>query len=182
MSAAATTYRDEVKRTFTEVIESIDGLAPLQREFLMRRWLDQVLWMESAAAKAQRRYYRLRLVTVVGAVIVPALVSIDLGGDADRAISSLTLAVSLVVAASAAVEEFFHFGERWRHYRRTVEQLKAEGWLFFELVGEYDASGNGHVEAFPRFAARVEDLLREDVDVYVTEVVRERKEQGENTG
>jgi Protein of unknown function (DUF4231) len=170
-------YTDEVKRTLTEVIDSLDGLAPLQRDFLTRRWLDQVIWMEGAAAKAQRRYYRLRLVTVVGAVIIPALVSLELGGDTDRAVSWLTFAVSLVVAASAAVEEFFHFGERWRHYRRTVEQLKAEGWLFFELVGDYGGGPDGHRDAFGRFAARVEGLLREDVEVYVTRVVRERKQQ-----
>lgn len=175
--AAQISYRDEVKRTLSEVIASLDGLTALQKDFLTRRWLDQVIWMEGAAARAQRRYYRLRLITVVGAVIVPALVSLELGGDANEAVPWLTFAVSLVVAASAAVEEFFHFGERWRHYRRTVERLKAEGWLFFELVGDYGAAQNGHVGAFERFAARVEDLLREDVDVYVTEVVRERKEQ-----
>ena len=174
--ARADAYRDEVKRTLTDVIDSLDGLNALEREFLTRRWLDQVLWMEGAAAKAQRRYYRLRLVTVVGAVIVPALVSLDLGGDANNAVSWLTFAVSLVVAASAAVEEFFHFGERWRHYRRTVEQLKAEGWLFFELVGDYGAS-TGRRSAFERFAARVEELLREDVDTYVSTVVRERKQE-----
>ena len=174
--ARAPSYSDEVRRTLTEVIDSLDGLGQLQREFLTRRWLDQVMWMEGAAAKAQRRYYRLRLVTVVGAVIVPALVSLDLGGDTNDAISWLTFAVSLVVAASAAVEEFFHFGERWRHYRRIVEHLKTEGWLFFELVGDYGAA-NGHSGAFERFATRVEELLREDVDTYVSTVVHERKQE-----
>ena len=53
------------------------------------------------------------------------------------------------------------------------------GWLFFELVGDY-VSENGHAGAFPRFAARVEDLLREDVDVYVTQVVREKDNQAKS--
>ena len=173
-------YREEMKQSLGEMIASLDGLEPLQRDFLIRRWLDQLLWMEGAAQKAQRRYYRLRLVTVVGAVVVPVLVGLNLGGYAGDAVTWLTVVLSLVVAVSAAVEEFFSFGQRWRHYRRTVERLKAEGWMFFELVGEY-VSPSGHAAAFARFAARVEDLLREDVEVYVTQVVQQRKQDEEAT-
>jgi hypothetical protein len=57
----------------------------------------------------------------------------------------------LLVATSAAIEEFFHFGERWRHYRRSVELLKAEGWKFFELAGVYGVEGKGHAAACPAF-------------------------------
>ncbi|MET1009340.1 MAG: DUF4231 domain-containing protein [Gaiellaceae bacterium] len=170
---------DELKESFGEIVASLDDLGSLQKDFLTRRWLDQILWMQGAATRAQARYYSLRLVTVVGAVVVPVLIGLNLTGDADRVISWVAVGLSLVVATSAAVEEFFNFGQRWRHYRRTVERLKAEGWLFFELVGDY-VSENGHAGAFPRFAARVEDLLREDVDVYVTQVVREKDNQAKS--
>jgi hypothetical protein len=167
----------EARRAFAEIQQSLTGLTPIQQAYLTTRWLDQVEWMEGAAKKAQRRYYRLRLVTVVGAVVVPVLVGLNLDGDAASAVSWLTVAISLVVAASAAVEEFFNFGERWRHYRRTVEALKAEGWLFIELVGEYAPPGS-HGAAFPLFAERVEQILREDVNAYVTRVTQP-KEKGE---
>ena len=91
--------------------------------------------MEAAAQRTRTRYYALRLTTVVGAVIVPALVSINALGGAETAITWLTFAVSLVVAVSAAVEGFFRFGDRWRHYRSLVEELKSEGWDFHELSG-----------------------------------------------
>ena len=52
-------------------------------------------------------------------------------------------------------------------------RLVLSGSRFFELVGEY-ISSSGHAAAFPNFAARVEDILREEVEVYVTQVVRER--------
>ena len=171
-------YSDELKESFGEIVASLDDLGSLQKDFLTRRWLDQILWMEGAATRAQARYYSLRLVTVVGAVVVPVLIGLNLTGDAGGVVSWVAVGLSLVVATSAAVEEFFNFGQRWRHYRRTVERLKAEGWLFFELVGDY-VSENGHAGAFPRFAARVEDLLREDVDVYVTQVVREKDNASE---
>ena len=60
-----------------------------------------------------------------------------------------TWVVGLVVAISAAIE-FFHYGDRWRTYRRTAELLKTEGWLFLQLSGRYSANGSTHAAAYPR--------------------------------
>ena len=126
--------------------------------------------MEAAAQRTRTRYYALRLTTVVGAVIVPALVSINAVGGAETAITWLTFAVSLVVAVSAAVEGFFRFGERWRHYRSLVEELKSEGWNFHELSGPYRADGATHATAFPTFVDRVNDVLRRETQAYIAEI------------
>jgi hypothetical protein len=67
----APSYTEELKQTFTTMIDGL-ALEPPQKTYLRARWLDQVTWFESKASKAQARYYRLRLVTVVGAVILPA--------------------------------------------------------------------------------------------------------------
>jgi hypothetical protein len=89
------------------------------------------------------------------------------------------------VAVSVAVEEFFHFGERWRHYRRSVELLKIEGWQFFQLSGPYKSHAK-HADALKVFAERVEDTIKHEVDVYITEVVKEKegekKKEGEKEG
>jgi phosphate/sulfate permease len=131
--------------------------------------------MEGKAGKAQRYYYRLRLVTIVGAVVVPALVALNtLNGWPGTAAQIATWIVSLVVAVSAAVEGFFQFGQRWRNYRSTAERLKTEGWLFFQLAGPYAADAS-HADAFRTFASRVEDLIQKDVDVYITEVAAEKQ-------
>jgi hypothetical protein len=131
-------------RTDLDALVQSLRLDPGQDHFLRSRWLENVLWMEDAAQRTRTRYYALRLTTVVGAVIVPALVSINAVGGAETAITWLTFAVSLVVAVSAAVEGFFRFGERWRHYRSLVEELKSEGWNFYELSGPYRAGGASH--------------------------------------
>jgi hypothetical protein len=55
------------------------------------------------------------------------------------AVGWITVGLSLLVALSAAVEQFFNYGERWRHYRRMAELLKIEGWEFFHLSGHYRA-------------------------------------------
>lgn len=171
-------YLTELRKTFEGLVAQTD-LSDSQQGFFSSRWLDQVLWMEGRAAKAQRAYYRLRLVTVVGAVTVPALVSLTtLGGRLGVAAKVLTWCVSLLVAASAAVEGFFQFGQRWRGYRGTVERLKMEGWLYLQQAGPYAASSS-HRDTFAVFAARVEELIKTDVDVYLTEIAVEKQKQRE---
>lgn len=157
-------------RTDLDTLVESFHLSPEHDHFLRSRWLENVLWMEAAAQRTRTRYYALRLLTVVGAVIVPALVSINAVGGAESAITWLTFAVSLVVAVSAAVEGFFRFGERWRHYRSLVEELKFEGWDFYELTGPYRADGATHETAFPVFVDRVNDVLRRETQAYIAEI------------
>jgi hypothetical protein len=136
--AGGQSYADALSKTFGTQIEGLT-LEPAQKAYLEARWLDQVSWLESKAAKAQTLYYRLRIVTVVGAVMIPALV-----------------------------------GERWRNYRRTAEQLKTEGWLYFQLAGLYSVDGADHRALYGAFVKRVEEIVNSDVEVYLTEVVADR--------
>jgi hypothetical protein len=159
------------------VIATLD-VTPTQRHYLVTRFAGQLAWMEGKAQSAQRRYVWTRLTTLIGALIIPVLIGLT-PSDADlsAAIRIATGVIGLVVAISAAVEQFFHYGARWQHYRRTVERLKTEGWRYFELIDDYRTTKpTGHNDRFPRFARRVEDLLQEEADVYLREVVAERRE------
>lgn len=159
----------------------VDELEPeleeRQRHFMRARWLDQTAWLEGKAKLCQRRYYALRLVAIVGGVTVPALVSLNVSSDASSDVASTiawtTFALSLLVATAVSVEGFFRYGERWRHYRRTAELMKSQGWQFFELSGAYE-SHDSHKTAFRAFSTAIEQLLADDVDVYIRQVTRER--------
>ncbi|MEJ2091887.1 MAG: DUF4231 domain-containing protein [Syntrophobacterales bacterium] len=167
-------YRDWLKQDLGSLIDALK-LSDLQKHFLRSRWLEQVLWMEDKADTCQFRYYALRLLAIVGGVIIPVLVSLKVAGKSAAAfVSWITIVLSLTVAISLAVEEFLRFGERWRHYRRTVEILKNDGWQFFQLSGPYK-SHPSHQEAYPEFAAHVEGILQGEVEVYITQIMRERK-------
>jgi hypothetical protein len=159
------------------IIKKLD-LNPRQKEFLRLRWLDQVLWMEDRANNTKVLYYILRLTTIVGGVVIPALVSVSLpSGDA---ITWVVFFLSLVVAISAAVEGFLRPGEQWRHYRTMVELLKNEGWLFFQHSGRYDDRHfPSRDNAYATFAHRVERWNRLEVGEYITEVVRDKGEDEE---
>jgi Protein of unknown function (DUF4231) len=166
-SATRDAYARQLNRQFREMIDGL-ALGDLQKRFLHSRWLDQLLWFEARATTNQRRYYGLRLVTIVGGVIVPALISLNLRtADVADALAWVTFGLSLAVAISAALESFFGFGERWQTFRRTAEALKGQGWLFFELTGPYQAQD--HAAAFPTFAAQVETLVRQDVEAFIAQ-------------
>jgi hypothetical protein len=175
-------YRDWLREDLGATIEAL-GLTELQTRCLRSRWLDQLLWMEGAAARASRWYHSLRVLMIVGGILVPALISLNLSPGGVTPEDPLRIAASwagfvlgLVVAICAAVEEFFKFGERWRHYRRTAELLKIEGWQFFQLSGSYHRYDT-HQEAFSAFAASVEALFGQEVEAYISQIAREKEKE-----
>lgn len=181
-------YHDFLRKDFDELFKGMN-LSDVQRHFLRSRWLDQVLWMEGKANFSRDRHYFWRLTTIIGGVILPALISLNINTTfklnntgtsinvRDLIIGS-TFVISQLVAISAAVEEFFHYGERWRHYRRTVESLKTQGWQFSQLTGPY-RNYTSHEQAFNFFAGQVEEIIQRDVEVYATQVVQEKKVEQE---
>lgn len=174
-------YVEFLKEDFTDLFGQLD-LTPVQRKFLSSRWLDQVLWMEKKANTCRDRHYRLRLSAIVLGVIVPILIGINVNDENRRlrtAIDVLTISMSATVAVCAAVEEFFHYGERWYHYRRTVESLKTYGWQFSQLSGRYSKYPN-HAAAFPDFSNQVEEVIQRDVEVYVTQVAKSEDDDGQS--
>jgi hypothetical protein len=164
-------YAEFLKSDFGEIVDGLD-LEPLQKRFLHSRWLDQLIWFERKAGHNQRRYYTLRLMTIAGGVVVPTIVSLNVRQDSvATGLAWATFAVSLLVALSAALESFFHYGERWRTFRRTSEALKALAWQFFELAGPYAGYGS-HKAAFPLFVAQVELLVQQDVETFIAQAAQ----------
>lgn len=172
---AADDYSTWLKNELGGLVDELD-LDQRQKTFWRARWLDQVVWLEGKAKQCQQRYYALRLMGIVGGLTVPALVSLNVREGKLTWVAWTTFAVSLAVATAVSLEGFFRYGERWRHYRRTSESLKAQGWQFYELAGAY-AAYHTHSGAFRRFATAVEGLIADDVDVYVKQVTREQQQQ-----
>lgn len=148
---------------FGPLIDELE-LAPEQRSFMRERWLDQVKWAEGKAATSQWWYRRLRLVAITGGVIIPALVGLNIGGSPSQGVRWAVFGLGLLVALAAAIEGFFYYSERWPHYRRLAEQLKSEGWQFFQLTGLYADAASHQARAargtpLPDWAGEVEQAL-----------------------
>jgi hypothetical protein len=149
----------------------IDGLdlTEHQQLFHENRWHDEVDWIERAAVRNLRMHQALRVVAIVGGAAISGLVAYGVGGQGSDPLRLITLILSLAVTASIALDEFFRFGDRWRHERLVVESMRSEGALFIALAGPY--MGLTHALAFPRFAAVIERIAQDDVKKWVTSAV-----------
>ncbi len=165
------------------IIEKID-LKDFEKDLMCYRWLVRVENMEKDARKSKIRHYILKIIVIVGSAIVPVLVSLNNPPSADNPLDSqsvlylATLIISMIVSISAGIHEFFSYGDRWRHYRATVENLKSEGWHFIQQTGRYRSIGN-HEKAYKRFAERVEGMLAKERERYMTDIAKEKTSEGQ---
>ena len=166
---AKESYKQFLKSNLSGMIDRLD-LDEFRKDALKSRWLDQLLWLESNASKAKKRFYVLRLITIVGGVITPALVSLNHGQLKVREVFTWTaFGMAQAVAISAAVEELFGFNIRYHTFRNTAEGMKVEGWQYFQLAGHYSYY-RSHSAAYVDFASRVEGLIQQDIEGYFTQV------------
>lgn len=169
-------YRKYLKQTFCGLIDRLD-LSDLRKDFLKNRWLDQLMWLEGRATKERNRHHTLRLITIIGGVIIPALVGSGKGSERWQDVLGWSaFGLSQAVAVCAAVEEFFAPGEKYRNYRNTAETLKIEGWEFFQLTGAYRQFVD-HTDAYTAFAQRVEQYIKQDVQGFISQL-EEQQSQG----
>lgn len=174
-------YHRALRQEISSMVDQLD-LPELHKQAIRSRWLDQVLWMDQKADQCRRWHYRLRLTTIVGGVILPALVGLTFQVQNNPSLKNwlpiAAFGLSQVIAVSAAMEEFCRFGDRWRQYRQTVESLKTEGWQFLQTSGAY-AQNETHLMGYPLFAARVESIITDDVKTYITEMVKHKVKEEE---
>ncbi|WP_242062159.1 DUF4231 domain-containing protein [Nostoc punctiforme] len=169
-------YSQYLRQIFCGLIDQLD-LSDLRKDFLKNRWLDQVMWLEGKATKERNAHHNLRMITIIGGVIVPALIGFQKGNQKWQEIVGWSaFGLSQVVAVSAAVEEFFGHGEKYRNYRNTAEGLKIEGWQFFQMAGPY-RQFNAHSDAYTIFAERVEQYIQQDLQGFISQLT-ERQEAG----
>jgi uncharacterized membrane protein YhaH (DUF805 family) len=165
-------YTAQMKAKLTEIIDKLDGLSDIQKDWLKERWLDQVIWIEGRANRHRNRYNFWRVFAIVGGILIPVLITMSQLENPSwlSSLAWIAMLLGAVVAIATSVEEFFHDGERWRNYRGSAELLKSEGWHFVNLSGPYSRSGD-HPKAFKKFAVSVEGIIQKDVKIYLGDIV-----------
>ncbi len=136
-----------------------------QKEYLRKRWLHQIRWWDSRAWEARKKYFRLRMVIVLGGVLVPFLTTASFSAPLEPWMRRAAAVVSLLVAACAALEALYSWGAIWLEKRRAAELLKVEGWLLLHRGGRY--KGQTEADAFPEFVTEVESKIAAEVGEYV---------------
>jgi Protein of unknown function (DUF4231) len=171
-------YNDQLKQDFYRIIDALDDITSIQKEYLKQRWLGQVLWMENRSGQMRNWHRRLRVAMIVASSLVPFIVAIDANCNSrlQQVLKLIIVGLSVVVTVGATLDEFFGFGERWYNYRKAVELLKSQGWQFLELSGTYREYID-HAEAFPVFTDQIESIIQRDVEVYVTQGMQQKEQQ-----
>ncbi len=171
-------YQLFLKKMFKELIDKLD-LEEHQRDFLMLRWLDQVIWLEKKAIENQWWHFWFRRINIVLSALVPALVGITFfEGNArgELILKSITVILSVIVAVITGLGQFFRYGDKWNLYRKTAEGLKGEFWAFYTRSGIY-GTYKTHTDGFMLFANHSERIIDEDVRVYTTEIAPDKKDK-----
>jgi Protein of unknown function (DUF4231) len=105
-------------------------------------------------------FHTSRFIVTVGSLLVPALLSIQTGGDI---LYWIVWACSLLVTTSNGVITLFKIDKKYFLLHTIYEQLKSEGWQFLELTGKYSGYNTPstpptHQNQFIFFCAAVEKI------------------------
>ncbi|MEM9953575.1 MAG: DUF4231 domain-containing protein [Chloroflexota bacterium] len=169
---------------------------PRERFYIEYRWFSQWDYYDKKASEAKSTYYRYQTIVVIGALLIPALVSLNsaiarfiadlvAGGSADSeaiiriGVDTVTVFVSLLVAGSAAIESLYKFGDTWNSYRSAAEELQAEKNVYDMSAGPYESNPN----PFATFVTRVEGIVANQNGKYFQAVqaqIAKQSEENEN--
>ena len=117
----------------------------------IERLNEQIGWYDGKAAWNQKAYKRLKICTIAGAALVPALA-------AESALHWITAGLGVFVAVVEGIQQLYQFQSNWITYRSTCEALQREKHLYFAKAGRYADAVNPDV----LLAETLESLLSQE--------------------
>lgn len=87
-------------------------------------YLRYATWREDNSKKA---FYRIRIVSLVSSITVPALIGLNLSGSGGSVTRWLTFSFGLVAALATGMLALYGVTDRWLMYRQLMESLMAAG-------------------------------------------------------
>ena len=158
-------YKDQV----LDIINSLKLSSETDKHILKSRFLYEVLNYDARRNHTKKYYNGFRFVVTVGSILLPAILSI---GQMDPAklpknFESVSYwgawTISLTVTICNRFLQLFSLDKNYFEFALTSEQLKTEGWQFFQLSGKYE-DYEDHVEAYRPFCKSIENIKRKQVE------------------
>tara|TARA_B100000900_G_scaffold414332_1_gene440702 strand:+ start:2809 stop:3684 length:876 start_codon:yes stop_codon:yes gene_type:complete len=159
------TYKDEV----LEIIDGLELGSKTDNSILKSRFLSEVLNYEKRKLYTRKYYNIFRFVVTTGSILLPAVLSLGqmdpakLPKNFDTISYWISWTISLSVTASNGFLQLFSLDKNYFEYAITTEQLKTEGWQYFQLSGKYD-DYESHREAYRPFCKSIENIKRKQVE------------------
>ena len=143
--------------------------SPSDNEIIRNRFLYEVTQYEHKRDNVQKYYNGLRFVMTIGSILLPAILSIGqmdpakLPKNFDTITYWTSWSLSLTITACNGFLQLFSLDKNYIAYSLVVEQLKTEGWQYFQLSGKYENAQN-HGQAFKQFCKSVEGVKRKQIE------------------
>ena len=121
-------------------------------------WLrlkDQRSWYSKESAKNKKKYYKIKIIQIVFAGLIPILSLIDF-----QATKYIVATLGAAIAILEGVQQLFQFHSLWLEYRSTSENLKHEEYLFLALSGPY--RNHSAEEGLLLLAERIEEHISKE--------------------
>ena len=132
--------------------------------------LNNVLNNQDTYMSLSKKYYDIfRFIVTTGSILLPAILSLGqmdpakLPAHFDQISYWASWTISLMVTASNGFLQLFSLDKNYFEYALTTEQLKTEGWQFFQLSGKYE-DDESHKEAYKVFSKSIENIKRKQVE------------------
>ena len=159
------TYKDQI----LEIIDTLELETDTDKSILKSRFLGEVLNYEQRKDYTKKYYNAFRFIVTTGSILLPAVLSMGqmdpakLPKNFDNISYWVSWTISLMVTASNGFLQLFSLDKNYFEYALTTEQLKTEGWQFFQLSGKYEDC-ESHKEAYKSFSKSVENIKRKQVE------------------
>tara|TARA_B000000437_G_scaffold159315_1_gene117028 strand:- start:235 stop:1056 length:822 start_codon:yes stop_codon:yes gene_type:complete len=161
------------KSYYDRVNKIIDSLklkeTPTDNDIIKNRFLYEVIQYENKRDNTKKYYNGLRFVMTIGSILLPAILSIGqmdpakLPANFDLITYWASWSLSLTITACNGFLQLFSLDKNFIAYSLVTEQLKTEGWQYFQLSGKYTNAEN-HEQAFKQFCKSIEGIKRKQVE------------------
>jgi hypothetical protein len=162
-------YDDSYANQVNNIIDTLDLDSETDRGILKSRFLSEVVEYERRKLKTKKYYDVFRFIVTTGSILLPAILSLGQMDPAklpkhfDQWTYWASWTISLMVTASNGFLQLFSLDKNYFEYALTTEQLKTEGWQFFQLSGKYE-DDKSHKEAYKDFSKSIENIKRKQVE------------------
>ena len=162
-------FNDSYANQVNNIINTLELDSETDRGILKSRFLSEVLEYEKRKLKTKKFYDIFRFIVTTGSILLPAILSLGqmdptkLPKNFDQITYWSSWTISLMVTASNGFLQLFSLDKNYFEYALTTEQLKTEGWQFFQLSGKYE-DDETHQEAYKDFSKSIENIKRKQVE------------------
>lgn len=162
-------YDDSYANQVNNIIDTLELESETDRGILKSRFLSEVVDYERRKLKTKKYYDIFRFIVTTGSILLPAILSLGqmdpskLPKNFDQITYWTSWTISLMVTASNGFLQLFSVDKNYFEYALTTEQLKTEGWQFFQLSGKYE-DDISHKEAYKDFSKSIENIKRKQVE------------------